>query len=332
MADPEWITASPVGQSGAYVLAHNSSVGSGDQYEETARYTGFLFSTYEKSVHDPRVSIDLWVDTNQMEYDLNAPEMVSLIACMRCSIDPFVPNHDEIVGQLHIDVTSVAGDLVLFNGQSVFVTGSFVYMSFLVEDSSCLIEHEFFVPEFEAEADLIACENQYLRAWDEARWAASQGLLGDVSEGDVDEAWDDDPHCPDWHNPSPETTKKCKYLRSLKVDAASDKQTRAIAACEDEHSYWDGVKKRAVVAVAAGAACAVAQSGCAAQTKVGWLRGVARWSGSVAVFAVGSCVGVVWGAYEFEESHLDCLEKAYQGHRAAIEKANREYSACLVDG
>ena len=65
---------------------------------------------------------------------------------------------------------------------------------------------------------------------------------------------------------------------------------------------------------------------------MGWLRGLGRGAGSVAAFGVGACLGVLWGAYDFDERHFDCLEKAYQGHRAAIEKANREYSACLVDG
>ena len=326
---PQWATATSLSKDNrAYLIssAHVTFVyeeGPIPEVEVITTPVAYFFPSSIGGKFDPH----FWMDTIIQPEDiyLEDDEMAEIFQCTMCvQVPPEI--EDAVSGRLRLTPTSVAGQLVGFDGTTTHVVGTILETSWTPEDGLHEDSDQLFIPQFSSDGPLVSADVVDIRNWTSMRVMAEEGMLGTATAEDVDEAWSaaDEPTMLSNED-------RCRKNRVRCITKASDAFTRATDACIEGQSWWNSVKKL-WPATLKGAGLGCGTGGAAGRYGTGVLKRLKGGAGVLWGVPIGAAVGGCFGAYDNYQNNVSCFDMAQINHRIAITTCNVNHQACIDNG
>lgn len=317
--DPQWCVATPTDEtSGAFIIsAHTYRMDANGDYVDQSTPVAYYLPTYISTLPDYRHTMSEFIDPSELSID--PVEAGSLMQCTMCLDNPPVEG-DMMAGTLTVSPTSVAGELITFDGESALIIGTLLEFEWSCEDGSCLDQETLFLPRFTADEPLIATELTYIRPWFEMRSLALSGEFGKTTAEEIDEAWTFGQNSQVQMSPS-----TCKKQRILCLDMVQDTFVTDVEACEKELGLWGQVKGIFTWSISAGIGC---QTGANYVGRNG--RGILqRLKGFKFIPGLlGAAAVTCWAAVDHYSATINCFDRAQRVRNFGVRQCNITYQSC----
>ena len=326
---PQWATATSLAKDDSVYLissAHVQMVYGESDFPEAVVIKTPIAYFYPSTIggnFDPLFWMDTFIQPQDISIDDD--ELEEAIQCTLCvNVPPEI--EDGVAGRLRLTPTSVAGELVGFDGTMTHVVGTILETSWAPEDGLHEDSDQLFIPQFSSNGPLQSADVVNIRNWSSMRVMAEKGMLGTATIEDVDAAWaaTDQP-------PMLSHEDRCRRNRVRCITTASNTFIADVNACISAQSWWNSVKKLWPVTLK-GSGLGCATGGASGRYGSGVLKRLKGGAGLLYGAGIGAAMGGCFGAYDNYQNNVACFDMAQLDHRIAIVKCNMNYQACIDNG